>query len=216
MRTSLLAGLTLALAAGLSAGGASGAAHDRPDELRAALRGGGLVLYLRHPQASGSTQAAPRPPGCGGDARLTARGWQDALRIGSGLHRQGIAVEFALAGEDCPSRHAAYLIFGADRVRHLQGLAEACNREPGTRRRLGGALDGALATLPPFPDVNLAVVGHPCDLRELASADWPACAREPDAGAGVVFEPLGAGRWRLRGCLPAALLQSWGTGPRSN
>ncbi len=176
-------------------------------EMLARLREGGLVIALiaaRHGDARGPHRP---PPGCAPGARLTASGWQDALAIGVGLRKQRVFVELAHAGPGCAARHTAYLVFGADRVRHDPGLAASCAADDASRQARRAVLASRLAERPPYARSNLAVVIDACNLRDLAQPDWPECAHRFRAGDTVLFDP--ARNAVALGCLDLETIRDW-------
>jgi hypothetical protein len=176
------------------------------EEMLSRLREGGLVIVVTSAEhGSGPGNHLP-PPGCPPGTRLTRAGWQDALKIGVGLRKQRVFVELAQAGPGCAARHTAYLVFGADRVRHDPGLAASCDADGAERQARRTALAARLAEQPPYTGVNLALVVDACNLHDLARPTWPECAREPGDGGLVLFDPA-APTWVI-GCLATEVLRA--------
>ena len=200
------------LLAALTAMPGSPAASD--PELLARLQQGGLVIVVIATASGPAPQDDPPPmPACRPGTRLTPAGWQAALALGVGLRKQRVAVEVAHAGPGCAARHTAYLVFGADRVRHDAGLAASCDAPREERGHRRDALAARLATRPPFPGTHAAVVVDRCNLRDLAADGWPACARDPAPGDLVLFEPERNGSEPPLGCIPHATVHGWSRRP---
>lgn len=176
------------------------------------VQAGGYLLYLPHAQAQQTHPAEFRePPECSPSTRLSEPGWREAVQLGIGLRKRGIFAEVAYASPVCASRHTAYLVFGADRVRLDPQLALDCGRSAEAAEHATHLRD-VLSREPPYPEVNLAVVAHGCNLKPLTRADWPDCAREPEPGSVVVLRRAGA-TIRPLGCLSAKTLQAWSRVP---
>ena len=133
-------------------------AANPDDPLLERLRQGGLVIVLTASESGAGPKAPSPPPTCAPDTQLTTTGWQHAVAIGKGLIKQRIFVELAHAGPGCAARHTAYLVFGADRVRHDPGLAASCDASQEIQEERHKRLATRLAATPPYPRTNLAVI----------------------------------------------------------
>jgi len=176
------------------------------DPLLEQLRQGGLVLALTANESGPGTAAPSPPPTCAPGTRLTKRGWQQAVATGVGLRKQRIFVELAHAGPGCAARHTAYLVFGADRVRHDSRLAASCDASQKVRAEHRKRLATRLAGIPPYPRTNLAVVVDACNLRDLATSTWPKCASAARVGDAVLFSPSAL---TPLGCISRSRLLQW-------
>ncbi len=191
----------------------SSAAQEHP--LAERLRQGGLVIALATADQGPGPGVPHPPPACAEGTRLTVIGWQHALVVGTGLRKQGARVELVHAGPGCAARHTAYLAFGADRVRHDPDLAAACAAGDAGRTRRREALVARLATLPTPPDAHRAVVVDACNLRDLATPKWPACAAALRPGDALLFDPASGRPPRLVGCLAGEVLRAWSRLPEA-
>lgn len=174
-----------------------------------ALRAGGYVLFI--PRGGARVEPAldhAPPPRCPSGTRLTRAGWETALKTGVGLVNRGVQVEEVYASPVCASRHTAYLLFGADKVRLDPALVAGCDSHAGPTSAHRRAVARYLSTPPVQAGFNRAVVGRGCLLDGVAAAHWPVCARRPSAGDVVIFRPLGDG-FDVAGCLPFAALKRW-------
>jgi phosphohistidine phosphatase SixA len=104
------------------------------DEALAALRGGGVVLALRHAQAPGTFD----PPNfrlgdCSTQRNLDEGGRQQAQRIGQGLVRQGLKPTQVRSSPWCRCMDTATLAFGAasawTALGSPRGFAESTNEQ---------------------------------------------------------------------------------------
>ncbi len=178
-------------------------------ELVEALRGGGHVLFIPHTQArTDNATEFVTPPGCPPGTRLSKQGWQNAYAVGLGLLKQGVRVEEVYASPVCAVRHTAYLLFGADKARLDESLTMDCAANRPLFDNYAMRLSGRLSEIPPHPEFNMAIVGHACGLKQIASKEWPSCASKPSPGEVVVFRPDGEG-FRSVGCISFATLEGW-------
>lgn len=168
-----------------------------PRDLVDALRGGGHVLYLRHAATDMMEVDVAGAPieDCARQRNLTARGRDQARRIGEALRALEIPTEQVVSSEYCRCVETAELAF------------EQVVREPLLTGLPGPGVDdydervAALRELvgePPAGRTNRVVVGHSKNLE--AAADMSV-----DEGETAVFVPLGGGGFRLAGRVPAAV-----------
>jgi phosphohistidine phosphatase SixA len=182
LRTALCLLLSLLLCA---CGGLSAPEPEGPligDDLVAALRDGGLVLYLRHTETTDDgTDDLSDPGSCAGQRILTDAGRQEARDLGAALQQLSVPIGRVLASPLCRTVGTAELAFGrAETDRAL--LPEVEDRQE-TRRLLGEV---------PEEGTNTVLVGHVTTLREAAGA-------EPREGGTVVFRPNGDGDFLVVG-----------------
>jgi phosphohistidine phosphatase SixA len=178
-----------------------------------ALAAGGHVVFLRHTEASEGSDLDVRDlVDCATQRNLSARGREDAAAIGRALRARGVLVGRALASPYCRTRETAALAFGAERTRLAEGLTSICETTPAAARARTAELKALLAA-PPAPGVNTVLVSHNCNIRVLADASWPDCARRPGMGDAVVFRPDGGGGYRLVGCVALAEFRAWAEPP---
>ena len=101
------------------------------DDLLTALRGGGHVVVFVHTETAGSDRADFDMDDCDTQARLSRKGWQDAMALGRAVRAMAVPVFRVHTTPFCRARHVAYLAFGADMTVHDDGLGEACGTGPG-------------------------------------------------------------------------------------
>lgn len=146
-----------------------GASADRQVRIDSALldslRQGGYILYVRHGEATeGADLPNPDPEDCRTQRNLSARGREEAVRLGRTLKGLGIPVQFPVSASPlCRTRESAELAFGREHVRtdpfwiriyRLGGEISAEEREV-TLNRLAKRLE----TMPP-PGANTVIVAH--------------------------------------------------------
>lgn len=166
--------------------------------LLAALREGGLVIFLRHAETGGSwpDQALAVPGECESQRDLDATGRAQSLEIGAAFRALGIPVARVLASPFCRTMETAVLAFGMAEPepaltlpRHVDAAAHAA---------MGAALRALLPATPPAG--NWVMVGHSYHI--IAAGGPPP---QPQ-GAAVILRPLGEGRFTVLGMLPP---QGW-------
>jgi len=152
------------------------------------LRNGGLVIYLRHAATdpSGPADEDAEIERCETQRNLSAKGRDQATRIGRAFVALGIHVGSVVSSPFCRCLETARLAFGhADIAGDLFFSIDADARQT---RRLSESLRRMLAT-PPAPHTNAVIVSHTANLRE-ATGIWP----KPE-GVAYVFRPLPDGRF---------------------
>jgi phosphohistidine phosphatase SixA len=164
----------------------------------AALRAGGLNLYLRHAATDRSQLDTGRRGDRSGQRNLSAAGQAQAAALGAAFRRLGIPVAEVLTSEVFRARDTAELAFGASRV---ERDLIADDYTPGSAAEDAWAVSRRLAE--PVAGGNRVLVGHIVPLglvlgRPLAQAEFP-------EGALAVFRPAG-GAWRFLGFVVAAQL----------
>ncbi|MCK0169153.1 histidine phosphatase family protein [Jannaschia sp. S6380] len=85
-----------------------------PEDLIAALREGGHVVYIRHAQTESdyADQVNADPQNCATQRVLSRTGWQQARDIGAGFERLEIPVAEVLSSQYCRAWQTADLAFG--------------------------------------------------------------------------------------------------------
>lgn len=166
--------------------------------LLAALREGGLVIFLRHAETGSASpdQALAVPGECESQRNLDATGRAQSLEIGAAFRGLGIPVSRVLASPYCRTMETAALAFGMAEPepaltlpRHVDAVA---------RETMGAALRGLLPAAPPLG--NWVMVGHSYHI--IAAGGPPP---QPQ-GAAVILRPLGEGRFTVLGMIPP---QGW-------
>jgi broad specificity phosphatase PhoE len=170
-----------------------------PDELVDRVREGGYVLYLRHALTDHSQEDAPNVDtrDCARQRNLTAAGRAQARSIGRALRELEVPLGRVLTSDFCRTRQTALLAFGrAESSEVLTRLPPEEERAAfGSRVRELRLLIGAR----PRPGTNTVLVGHITSLEAATGV-------HVEEGDLVVFQPLGDGRFRVAGVLPAAIL----------
>ena len=124
------------------------------------LREGGLVMYFRHADTTGTTcDRTYRIGDRAGQRNISEDGREQSRRIGVAMEDLGIPIQFpVLAGPVFRARDTAELAFGIDRVEVTDSLladdyaGSQLNRVLSEHRRL---FSGPVA-----PGANLVLVGH--------------------------------------------------------
>ena len=195
-RVAVAAGLVAVLGLGASAGEAA------PEQLRGAalveaLRVGGYVVYFRH-AATDFTMTDTGLASCRTQRNLDARGRADARAIGRAWRALRLPVGRVLASRYCRARDTARLAFGRFTLStDITGLLSAAT--PAEERRRVRALRRLLAQRP--ARANTVLVAHLFNIQEAAAISL-------EEGEAAVFQPLGAGGFRL---VAKVLPRSWPT-----
>jgi phosphohistidine phosphatase SixA len=167
-------------------------------QLLAALREGGLVIFLRHAETGGAwpDQALAVLGECESQRDLDATGRAQSVEIGESFRRLGIPVSRVMASPFCRSMETAALAFG--QVEPEPALSLPRHVDAAARAAMGEAL---LALLPAAPPAgNWVMVGHSYHI--IAAGGPPP---QPQ-GAAVILRPLGEGRFTVLGMIPP---QGW-------
>lgn len=172
---------------------ASAAAHAQPlatvAELVPLLRGGGLVLYMRHPATEPGQVDAERLDiaDCATQRNLSDAGRRSAAEIGAAMRRIGMRIGGVVTSEYCRAREVA-------RIMGLPAEPDPLLNDGG--RMLANGPDSTPAqalrarlSRPPLPGTHLLIVAHRPNIVDAAG---PALA---DLGEGeiAVFRPSGDG-----------------------
>ncbi|MHB1244596.1 MAG: histidine phosphatase family protein [Gaiellaceae bacterium] len=196
MRGAALALACLALAG--CGGGATPAAEDArlgPAQLVQALQEGGLVVYLRHAATDQSQDDAGLADldDCSKQRNLDESGREQSREIGRAFRALELPVGDVLTSEYCRTRETAELAFGryADEP-VLTGFPG--KGDPGYAARV--TRTQALLGAPPEKG-NTVLVAHVKNLEAAAKLTI-------EEGDAAVFEPLGEGRFRYLGRIPAS------------
>lgn len=193
--------LALACVGGTSA---SAATEDRsntpPDTLDSpqlvqALRGGGLVLYMRHGRTDLATSDRDRRDlgRCELQRQLSDAGRLELRSIANSLRALAVPIGQVRASPYCRTLETARLAFG--RVEPKAELTHTIDADSATAGQRAAALNRWLAAVP-AAGTNDVLVGHTGNLLE-ASGLWPA----PE-GTTLVFRPDGQGAYRFLARIP--------------
>ncbi len=175
--------------------------------LVAALRAGGLVIFFRHADTSGEPcDSSYRIGDRAGQRNISARGREQARRIGQRLRALGIIVQQpVLAGPVFRARDTAEEAFGAAAVEVVEGLLA----DDYAGARLAAVLAEhrrLFATPPRQAGFNVVLVGHRTPAIMVVGPALGGRAL-PEGGA-VVLRPLGQG-FEALGVLDLAPVPWW-------
>lgn len=188
----LMALLLFAGGGGWAGGAENATVESKPlGDLRAVLgelRTGGFVIYFRHAATDQEVagDAAADLARCETQRNLSAKGREDAARIGNAISALGIPVERVLASPFCRAKDTARLAFGRFTV--SKDLYFAIGADASEVKQLTNALRQLLSTPPP-PGTNAVLVSHSANLREAAGI-----FAKPE-GVAYVFRPLPNGKF---------------------
>ncbi len=162
--------------------------------LLSALRGGGLVIFLRHAETGSSApdQANAVLGDCATQRNLDEAGRAQSVAIGAAFRELGIPVSRVLASPFCRTLETAALAFGG--AEPELGLSLPRHVDAAAHRRMGDSLR-ALLPEPGFAG-NWVLVGHS---YHIMGAGGPAPRPQ---GAAVVLRPEGQGRFAVLGMVP--------------
>lgn len=162
--------------------------------LLAALREGGLVIFLRHAETGSSApdQMNAVLGDCATQRNLDATGRAQSVAIGAAFRDLGIPVSRVLASPYCRTLETAALAFGG--AEPEIGLSLPRHVDAAAHRAMGEALRSLLPE-PGFAG-NWVLVGHS---YHMMGAGGP--APQPQ-GAAVVLRPEGGGRFTVLAMLP--------------
>jgi phosphohistidine phosphatase SixA len=155
-----------------------------PAELIAALREGGMVLYMRHAATDHSQLDQSRNRAMLQDCRmqrnLSAEGRQQAERIGQAIRALGIRIDEVFSSPYCRCRDTAQLAFGDHHV--MQALHFAIGMRQSEKAQMSEILRRQLGQAPRSGS-NRVLVSHTANLKE-ATGLWPMLE-----GVVMVFRP---------------------------
>lgn len=196
--------LSLAIAV---AAAVPGRAVDLPDgtALIAELRGGGYVLFMRHPKTD-PTQADTDTlhlENCAAQRTLLPEGREAAKTVGEAFRTAKIPVGKVVASRYCRALEAARLT-GLGPVESSLDVSEPQNVPPVEGQRRAAALKLLLST-PPAAGTNTLVVSHRPNLQDAAGKDFGDMAE----GEIAVFKSLGTGGFRLVARVPPSAWPRW-------
>ena len=185
----LLAGLAAAVAAVSLVAGASAATS--PDLTRS-LRGGGLVLVLRHAHTDQSKQDEDPVvvADCATQRNLSAKGRADARAIGRGVRRLNLPIGKVLSSAYCRTLETARLAFGRATVSPALLNTIASAHDARWQRQIAAA-KRLIGTKPARGKLTVLVT-HGILVTE-------ATGQTLEEGEIIVFRPLGKSRFRVVG-----------------
>src|SRR6188474_1652075 len=194
----LLAGIAAAVAAVSLVAGAGAATN--PDLTRS-LRGGGLVLVLRHAHTDQSKQDEDPVvvADCATQRNLSAQGRADARAIGRGVRRLALPIGKVYASGYCRTLETARLAFGRATVHPALLNTIASEHDAAWRKQIRDAR--RLIGTRPAPRTLTVLVTHGVVVQE-------STGQTLEEGEAIVFRPLGNSRFRVVG---RVLPREWGT-----
>lgn len=169
-------------------------AADMPlDDLIAALKEGGHVIYLRHAQTERdyADQVEAVLGDCGTQRVLSAAGWAQAKSIGSAIAALDIPVGDVISSEYCRAWQTADLAFGRFEMTDKLNFAPAEDYSDADIALMRAGVAPLLSQVPETG--NLVIVGHD-DPFEAATGIYP----EPQ-GVAYVVRPDGNGGFEVMG-----------------
>jgi phosphohistidine phosphatase SixA len=173
-----------------------GSAISNPEELAAALRRGGMVLFLSHAQEDGADANPLDLEDCGTQQALTPEGRSQAIEIGEQIREQGVPIGPVLTSAFCRTYETAVLAFGPVEVSEILTPLDALTPSyPSASLR---ALIGTAAAT----GTNTVLVSHSAVLMPLGIG--------VERAETAVFEPLQDGRFNFVALIP---WQSWAALP---
>lgn len=204
----------LAVAAALHAFGGvpKSAFADAAEAVQNALRDGGLIVYIRHPEAIvGVDTDLKNLENCQTQRRLTDVGREESGLIGEAFRRQRFPVSAVLTSPFCRTRNAAFIAFGTEQTTLEPNLTSTCKTSMQAVHERRMWLRNLLSERP--ESGNLVLMGHNCNIRNVLPPDaFPECARRPRMSDAVIFTPGGNGTFTLFACLAREQLYLWGGG----
>jgi phosphohistidine phosphatase SixA len=163
------------------------AGHGLPrPALVAALKAGGLVIYIRHGATEHSQADSDRLDfaGCATQRNLSPVGREQARGIGAAFRAQGIRVDRVISSPYCRAKETSQLAFDGFEI--SESLAFTMRDDEARTAQRAESLRRMLATTP-AKGKNTVLVAHTSNLKE-ATGIWP----KVEAMA-VVFRPLAGG-----------------------
>lgn len=167
----------------------AGAADD--EALWAALKSGGHLIFIRHAVTEAGIGDPPgfRLGDCSTQRNLSAKGREDARRIGEAFRSRTIPISDVLSSRWCRCIDTAQIAFG--RVRPAPMIDSTFNDGAEMRQKKARDLFESLAGRAPA-QANLVLVTHAQNIQELTGVS-------PSSGEMVVVKLDGPGRFRLVG-----------------
>lgn len=201
---------TLAIVLIVALAAKPGAAVNGQERILMALMGGGTIVYIRHPQAIvGVDLDTSDLNDCSQQRRLTDQGRADSVMIGDAFKKRGIPVGEVYASPFCRTKNAAFIAFGQERTIIEPGLRSSCETTMESLHLTRSWLRNRLSTAP-TDGKNAMLIGHNCNIRNVLPPDeFPDCARRPEMGDALVFQPTGDS-FKLVGCVALPTLKAWG------
>ena len=185
-------------------GCASAAGEPTGEALVESLRAGGFNIYFRHAETDWSQHDDVRAAGDWESCdparirQLSDEGRDTARRVGAAMRALAVPVGSVLSSPYCRCVETAKLMALGPVTTTLDVMNMRTASFVGGRARVIETAQRLLSTPPP-QGANTVIVAHGNVARDATPV-------YPDEGEGVVFEPLGDGRFRVIARLP---LEDW-------
>jgi phosphohistidine phosphatase SixA len=177
-----------------------------PAELLPELRKGGYVLFIRHPRTN-PDQADIDPlhlDNVKAQRHLSEEGRKQAKALGEAFRALKVPVAKVISSKFYRAQEAAKLLDVGEVAASLDVTEGGLVVSPRENERRAEALRGLLAAAP-ADGKNLVIVSHKPNLQDAAGKDFGDVAE----GEVVVFQPLGAGRFKTVARVPAETWSAW-------
>jgi phosphohistidine phosphatase SixA len=164
----------------------SATAAQLPSDLIKRLRGGGYVLYMRHPQTDQTQKDADivNLGPCSAQRNLTEQGRQDARVVGENLRKLGIPIAGVLSSQFCRASEAASAM-GVGKVTTATDLNMTDQAVPNEENERRFRELRELLSTAPQAGANVLVIGHRPNIDNVAGKDVPNLAE----GEIAIFAP---------------------------
>ncbi len=181
--------------------GGEGEAEAKPPEFKNklsgaalvdALRGGGYIIYFRHPQTEVdyADQITAKMGYCNTQRMLSETGWRQARAIGQAFQELKIPVGKVYSSEYCRAWQGADLAFGRyEKTPALNFLPAEEYTEAQVRQMKAAVMP--LLTAVPAKGTNTVIMGHD-DIFEAATGIYP----EPQ-GVAFILKPDSQGKFEI-------------------
>jgi phosphohistidine phosphatase SixA len=195
---------SMLLCIGAFGAGQVAVANAESSALLERLRGGGLVVFLRHTHTGQGSDVirydvtASGLADCSKQRDLDVVGETQATAVGRGLSNLGISFSEVLASPYCRTLKTARLAFPTQKVVVEDGLTSICQASGRDFDSRTARLRKLLSTRPGAG--NRILVSHNCNIRALSKSLAMECARKPNVGDAIVFSPNGS-QFELLGCV---------------
>jgi broad specificity phosphatase PhoE len=177
-----------------------------PDDLLAALRQGGCVLFVRHPKTN-PDQADTDPlhlENVQAQRQLSEEGRQQAKALGTAFRALKLPVGNVIASKFHRAQEAARLLDIGEVTPSIDVAEGGLVVAPRENERRAKVLRELLST-PPAAGKNTVIVSHKPNLQDAAGKEFGDMAE----GEVAVFKPLGGGKFKLVARLPPEDWKQW-------
>jgi len=170
------------------------------DSALGAVRKGGVVIYLRTPEAIDGFDDPSAPTGdCGRERNLTKKGRDDAATIGKAFARLGLSFSEIYHGGMCRALETVRALKLPSMGLRDRSLRSNCRQPAAENARLRRRLAGLLTADVRGGTVRL-LVSHTCPLFGVQKPLYGTCAYLLGYGTAAVYRP-GGDTPQLIGCI---------------